>query len=196
MIGLGSGDTVYALAGRRELTRITCLEIIRPQLDTLRDWERRTRNPGLRALLSDARIEHVTGDGRTYIMRSGRQFDIIEADALRPTSAFSGNVYSSGYFTLVRSRLAPGGIAVTWVPTGRVLDTFTAVFPHVLSFGDIALGSDTPIQFDAKEIAQRLQDPAVRSHYLRAGIDIDALIAPYLAAPGPRRIEAAGAAPT
>ena len=46
VIGLGSGDTVHALAGRRELTRITCLEIIGPQLDTLRDWERRTRSPG------------------------------------------------------------------------------------------------------------------------------------------------------
>jgi len=190
VIGLGSGDTVHALAGRRELTRITCLEIIGPQLDTLRDWERRTRNPGLSALLSDARIEHVTGDGRTYLMRTDRQFDIIEADALRPTSAFSGNVYSSGYFSLVRSRLAPGGIAVTWVPTGRVLDTFTAVFPHVLSFGDIALGSETPIRFDAKAIEQRLRDPAVRLHYLRAGIDIDALLAPYLGAPGPRHIDA------
>ena len=79
---------------------------------------------------------------------------------------------------------------MTWVPTGRVLDTFTAVFPHVLSFGDIALGSETPIRFDAKAIEQRLQDPAVRSHYLRAGIDIDALLAPYLAAPGPRHIDA------
>ena len=28
VIGLGSGDTVHAIAGRRELTRITCLEII------------------------------------------------------------------------------------------------------------------------------------------------------------------------
>ena len=188
VIGLGSGDTVYALAGRRELTRITCLEIIGPQLATLRDWEQRTRNPGLTALLSDARIEHVTGDGRTHLMRSGRQFDIIEADALRPTSAFSGNVYSSGYFALVRSRLAPGGIAVTWVPTERVLDTFRSVFPHVLHFGDIALGSETPIPFDPSSIGQRLQDPVVRSYYLRAGIDVEALLAPYLAAPGPRRI--------
>jgi predicted membrane-bound spermidine synthase len=189
VIGLGSGDTVHAVAGRRELTRIICLEIIGPQLATLQDWERRTRNPGLTALLSDARIEHVTGDGRTYLMRSGRQFDIIEADALRPTSAFSGNVYSSGYFALVRSRLAPGGIAVTWVPTDRVLDTFRSVFPHVLHFGDIALGSETPIPFDPNAIEQRLQDPVVRSHYLRAGIDIDALLAPYLAAPGPRHID-------
>ena len=123
-------------------------------------------------------------------MRSGRRFDIIEADALRPTSAFSGNVYSSGYFALVRSRLAPGGIAVTWVPTERVLDTFRSVFPQVLHFGDIALGSETPIPFDPAAIGQRLQDPGVRSHYLRAGIDIDALLAPYLAAPGPRHLDA------
>jgi len=70
-----------------------------------------------------------------------------------------------------------------------VLDTFRSVFPHVLHFGDIALGSETPIPFDPKAIEQRLQDPAVRSHYLRAGIDIDALLAPYLAAPGPRHID-------
>jgi predicted membrane-bound spermidine synthase len=191
VIGLGSGDTVHALAGRPELTRIVCLEIIGPQLATLQEWERRTRNPGLAALLSDGRIEHVTGDGRTYLMRSARQFDIIEADALRPASAFSGNVYSSGYFALVRSRLAPGGIAVTWVPTDRVLDTFRSVFPHVLHFGDIALGSETPIPFDPEAIERRLEDPAVQSHYLRAGIDIGAVLAPYLAAPGPRRIDAA-----
>jgi spermidine synthase len=193
VIGLGSGDTVYALAGRRELAQITCLEIIRPQLVTLREWERRTRNPGLTALLSDARIEHVTGDGRSYIMRSRALFDIIEADALRPTSAFSGYVYSFGYFTQARSRLAPGGIAVTWVPTSRVLDTFTAVFPHVLSFGTIAIGSEKPIEFNPQEIARRLQDPAVRSHYLRGGVDIEALLAPYLRAPGPQRIEAGAA---
>ena len=193
IIGLGSGDTVHALAGRRELTRIASLEIIGPQLDTLREWERRTRYPGLSALIADSRIDHVTGDGRTYIMRSSQPFDIIEADALRPTSAFSGNVYSSGYFNLARARLAPGGIAVTWVPTSRVLDTFTAVFPHVLSFGDIALGSDRPIDFDPQTISRRLQDPAVRSHYLRAGLDIEALFAPYLRAPGPRRIEGGAA---
>ena len=40
-----------------------------------------------RTLLADRRIEHVTGDGRIFLMRSGATFDIIEADALRPTSA-------------------------------------------------------------------------------------------------------------
>ena len=180
IIGLGSGDTVHALAGRAELSRIASIEIIRPQLATLQEWAKRTGEPALLALLGDPRIEHVSGDGRTFVMRSEQPFDIIEADALRPGSAYSGNLYSVGYFTLLRSRLAPGGIAVTWAPTSRVHDTFAAVFPHVLSFGDILVGSDTPIPFDAEQIRTRLRAPDVQAYYRRAGIDIEALLEPHL----------------
>ena len=183
VIGLGSGDTVYALAGRQELSRVTSIEIIRPQLATLEEWGKRTGEPALRALLSDPRVDHVSGDGRTFLMRSGDTFDIIEADALRPGSAYSGNLYSVGYFTLLRSRLAPGGIAVTWAPTSRVADTFAAVFPHVLSFADILVGSETPIPFDADQITARLRAPGVHAYYRRAGIDLEALLAPYLRDP-------------
>ena len=180
VIGLGSADTVYSLAGRQELMRVTCIEIIGPQLATLKEWARRTADPGLVSALSDRRITHVNGDGRAYIMRSTRAFDIVEADALRPTSAYSGNLYSLGYFELLRSRLAPGGIAVTWAPTARIHDTFTAVFPHALSFGDILMGSNEPIRFEPAEIRARLKAPAVQEYYYRAGIDIDGLLAPYL----------------
>lgn len=180
VIGLGSGDTVYSLAGRPELTRVTCIEIIAPQLATLQEWARRTADAGLVSVLSDPRITHVSGDGRVFIMRSTRSFDIVEADALRPTSAYSGNLYSLGYFELLRSRLAPGGIAVTWAPTARIHDTFTSVFPHALSFGDILMGSNEPIRFEPAEIRARLKAPAVQDYYYRAGIDIDGLLAPYL----------------
>lgn len=180
VIGLGSADTVYSLAGRLELARVTCIEIIGPQLATLGEWARRTADPGLVSALSDPRITHVTGDGRAFIMRSPRRFDIIEADALRPTSAYSGNLYSLGYFELLRSRLTPGGIAVTWAPTPRIHDTFTAVFPHALSFGDILMGSNEPIRFEPAEIRARLNVPAVQDYYYRAGIDIASLLAPYL----------------
>jgi hypothetical protein len=71
-------------------------------------------------------------------------------------------------------------MAVTWSPTTRVQDTFTAVFPYTLSFGDILIGSAEPIAFDPQPIARRLQEPDVRAYYARAGIGIDALLAPYL----------------
>lgn len=180
VIGLGSADTVFSLAGRLELSRVTCIEIIGPQLTTLQEWARKTAYPGLTAVLSDPRITQVHGDGRAYIMRSGRTFDIIEADALRPTSAYSGNLYSVGYFNLLRSHLAAGGLAVTWAPTPRIHATFTAVFPYTLSFGDILLGSNQPIRFDPSEIRARLNAPAVREYYYRAGIDIENLLAQYL----------------
>lgn len=180
IIGLGSGDTLYSLAGRLELSRVTCIEIIRPQLAMLSAWAGRTGYPALSAMLSDRRIEHVQGDGRIFVMRSNRLFDIIEADALRPTSAYSGNLYSTGYFQLLRAHLAPQGIAVTWSPTPRIHDTFTATFPHVLSFGDIVLGSNDPIRFNPAEIKSRLEVPAVQAYYRRAGMDIRGLLAPYL----------------
>ena len=70
VIGLGSGDTAWAVAGRPELQRITCVEIIRPQLHTLQRWAALTRYPGLVELLDDRRLEHVAGDGRAYVRRS------------------------------------------------------------------------------------------------------------------------------
>ena len=82
IIGLGSGDTVYGVAGRPDIASITCVEIIGPQLGGLRQLASRQPYGGLAGLLGDRRIEHVTGDGRIFLMRSGETFDIIEADAL------------------------------------------------------------------------------------------------------------------
>jgi spermidine synthase len=180
VIGLGSGDTLFGLAGRPELERITCIEIIRPQLDTLNRLLERWRYPGLVAILSDPRIEHVYGDGRLHLRHAPHRYDIIEADALRPTSAYSGLLYSDAYFAVIRDRLTPAGLAVTWSPTPRVHNTFVSVFPHVLSYGDILLGSNQPIAFDAEVIRRRLDDPRVRAYYRRAVVDIAALLEPYL----------------
>jgi spermidine synthase/MFS family permease len=182
IIGLGSGDTAYAAASRAETERIVCIEIVRPQFATLRALAQRDAYGGLHALLREDRVEHVVGDGRTFLMRTSRKFDIIEADALRPTSAYSGNLYSEAYFTLVRSRLKPHGLAATWVPTKRIGDTFIKAFPYVVGVPGILIGGNEPFDMHAQEIAKRLADPRVRDHYARAGIDIAALLAPYFKA--------------
>jgi predicted membrane-bound spermidine synthase len=184
VIGLGSGDTAFAAAGRTEIQRLVSVEIIGAQHETLQRLTPMQPYPGLLALLSDPRIEHRVGDGRAYILQSERLFDIIEADALRPDSAYSGNLYSLEYFELLRRHLAPGGLAVTWAPTSRIQRTFAAAFPHVLAFHDIFLGSSEPIPFDPKVVEARAS--AVRSYYEAAGIDITGLLARYLVAP--RRI--------
>jgi spermidine synthase len=184
IIGLGSGATVHGVAGRPDIERITCIEIIRPQLDTLEQLNRRWPHGGLRSLLEHPRIEHVFGDGRIHLMRGGRKYDIIEADALRPGSAYSGNLYSEEYFRLVRAQLKPKGLAATWAPTARVRNTFVRVFPFVMSIpGIILVGSETPIELDRRAIAARLADPRVRLYYDTAGINIERLLNGFLATP-------------
>jgi spermidine synthase len=181
VIGLGSGDTAFALAGRDSVERITCVEIVKSQLRTLTEYDRVHGYEGLAALFRDPRVEHIAGDGRRFIMRAERQFDIIEADALRPLSAYSGNLYSDRYFELLRGRLKRGGLAVTWAPTARVRRTFLKVFSHAVSYRDILMGSVDPIVIDHWAARRRLADASVQQFYRAAGVDIEALLEPYLA---------------
>jgi spermidine synthase len=180
IIGLGSGDTAFSAAGRPEVRQVVCIEIIGGQRRLLERFAALSSDAGVASLISDPRIEHVVGDGRAYILRADRRFDIIEADALRPSSAYSGNLYSMEYFELLRRHLKPLGLAVTWAPTERVQRTFTKVFPYVLAVNGIYIGSNEPIAFDREAIVRRMSSTYVRAYYTRAGIDIEALIAPYL----------------
>ena len=144
VIGLGSGDTAFGDRRPRRDHRDHIVEIIEPELRVLEAYPHRARFPALGQLLAELRIRHHFTDGRTLLRHSADRYDIIEADALRPTSAYSGNLYSVEYFELLRDRLAPDGLAVTWTPTPRVRDTFVSVFPFVLIFSDLALGSMHP----------------------------------------------------
>jgi spermidine synthase len=181
LIGLGSGDTLFAMAGRGELEQITSIEIIAPQLATLHALDAWQGYPGLSSILRDPRIAHVEGDGRRFLSRTRDRYDIIQADALRPYSAYSGNLYSDTYFRLLRDRLAPGGLAVTWAPTDRILRTVVSVFPHAAVHGQVVIGSNQPITIDPAAIRQRLAHRKVADYYTAAGVNIAELLAPYLA---------------
>jgi len=179
VIGLGSGDTAFSLGGRPETQEITCIEIVESQLDGLRLLHAKQPYGGLESLLTDKRIKYVFGDGRRYLAASQKKYDIIEADALRATSAFAGNLYSFEYFQLLRSRLKPGGLALTWAPTHRTLETFMRVFPYVLNFDSVVVGSDQPIAFDPATIRARLDHPFTQAYYAKAGLDLREVVFPF-----------------
>jgi spermidine synthase len=190
VIGLGSGDTTFSLGGRPEVRSIHCIEILRPQLRNLRQLVQTHPDPGVVKLLEDKRVQHLSGDGRAYLMRSELRFDIIETDAQWPTTAYAGNVYSREYFELLKRRLKAGGFAVTWAPTERIHQTFLSVFPYVLRFGDnVDVGSSQPISFDPANIYAEGQQNFVHDYFAEAGIDVEAMIEDYLQ---PGRITAYG----
>ncbi len=180
IIGLGSGDTLFHAGGRAETREIVCIEIVGSQMDMLREMAQRREYPALVSILSDPRITYEITDGRSYLMQQGRTYDVIEADALRPNSAYAGNLYSEEYFRLALNHLNPGGLVVTWVPTERVRTTFVQVFPHFIDFGDILIGSNAPIELDVQAIFQRLEDPFTREYYQKSGVDILEWLDEYL----------------
>jgi hypothetical protein len=166
VIGLGSGDTAWSAGCRSETERIRVFEIAGPQLPLLRSLAAREDPPFLRALLADPRIELRVADGRSALAHGDDFYDLIEADAVRPHSAISGNLYSLEFFTRTADRLRPGGVMCTWAPTPRIRATFRAAFPFVLAFagGEILVGSRQPLALDVDAWVDRLGAESVQRY--------------------------------
>ncbi|HEY0678987.1 MAG TPA: hypothetical protein VGD17_11920, partial [Chitinophagaceae bacterium] len=172
VIGLGSGGTLFGIAGRRETQLIVCYEIMPHQYDLLQKDFLLTQFEGTRTLLTDKRVKFIFKDGRHGLLHSDQKFDIIQADALRPTSAFAGNLYSVEYFQLLKSKLKKGGYAVTWAPTERTKQTFIKVFEHTILCGPTLIGSNEPITLDTASIIRNSQDQFSRAHFNKISVDI------------------------
>jgi predicted membrane-bound spermidine synthase len=170
IIGLGSGNTAWAAAMRRETQTVTVFEISGPQPKVLEQLiETHADHPDLeelREFLEDSRVEIRVADGRKALESDRKLYDVIQADPLHPAMAYSGNVYSREFFELCARRLKPGGIMCTWSPTTRVYQTFRNVFPHVLEIedGGILIGSNDLIPIERRTWRERVLSPRVASY--------------------------------
>jgi spermidine synthase len=146
IVGLGSGDTAWAAGCRSSTRQVTVFEIAAGQRALLGRVATVATLPDLRRFLADPRVQVKVGDGRHEIARGDERYDIIEADALWPYAAYSGNLYSVEF-----SRLAPGGLMCTWAPTARVRAAFRAAFPTVVGPPDrtILIGSREALTLDS-----------------------------------------------
>ena len=121
-------------------------------------------------VLSSPLSHVVVDDGRRYLERTDKQYDVITIDPPPPVEAAGSSLlYSEDFYAIVRQRLRPGGVFQQWLPYGDPQD-FTAVaraltdsFPYVrvfsysMSWGFHFLASDQPLpRLTAKDLAQRL----------------------------------------
>jgi spermidine synthase len=164
IIGLGSGDTAWAAGCRTETERIIVYEICAAEERLLREVA--SEVPELQRFLRDPRVTILAEDGRRSLSNTTERFDLIEADALRPQSAYAGNINSVEFFKLCASRLKPRGLMCQWGPTPRVYRTFAEAFPYVVEVPSrrILIGSNEPIPLDPAHWEPRLERPDVRQY--------------------------------
>ncbi len=134
-------------------------------------------------------------DGRNYLLTTDRRYDVVTADLILPIYAGSNNVYSAGYFSLVRRALRPGGLALQWVAGTEaeykiIMRTFLSVFPHATLWvdGSLMVGSTEPLRLSEADFARKAAMPGNAQALAELGIaDFEALKKAYVAGPDEMR---------
>lgn len=179
VIGYGSGATAGASLLFSE-TNVVCCEIEPAVYQASSLFNAINHAPE-----KSPRLEMVFDDGRSYLQRSGRKFDLIISEPSNPWMAGVGNLFTREFFESARSHLRPGGVLAQWVQMyafshdeyALILRTLRSVFPHsglvILANGadSILLASDSPLVFDEQTqqqlTAHLAQLPAVEADLKR-----------------------------
>ncbi len=67
-------------------------------------------------VLEDPRVNVVIMDGRAWLRRTERTYDVITLEPMPPNFAGVNALYSREFYELAARRLRPGGIVAQWVP--------------------------------------------------------------------------------
>lgn len=133
--------------------------------------------------LADPRLEIVVDDGRRFLRRTTRRFDVVIVNVPEPATAELNRFYTAEFLASVKRRLEPGGVVCLAParyenflsdPLARLLatahQTARQVFTQVLALPGnrvFLLASDAPLTAD---IADRLEGHAIATRYLRPAV--------------------------
>jgi spermidine synthase len=112
VVGLGAGATPGALA-QHSGAQVDIVELSESVIEAAPFF--RLANADV---LQRPNVRLAVDDGRNFLLRNRRPYDVITADVVHPYDAGATNLYSVEYFSLVARSLAPNGIMIQWVSPG------------------------------------------------------------------------------
>ena len=144
VIGLSTGSWAKVLNSMPHLEKITIVEINPDYIDLIKS------EPMVADLLQDNRIEFIFDDGRKWIKTHDKnKYDIILMNTTWHWRAYSSNLLSKDFMTLLNTHLNPEG--VLFYNSTNSLDAYhtaRSVFPYVYKYKNFVMASQQTI--DAK----------------------------------------------
>jgi hypothetical protein len=100
--------------------------------------------PQNHGVLDDPRVHAEVMDGRAWLRRTDRRYDVISLEPMAPNFAGVNALYSREFYELAAARLEEGGLAAQWVPfhllsihdARAIVSTFREVFPDAVLWID------------------------------------------------------------
>lgn len=162
VIGFGSGQTVVGALSVPGVEKVRCVELEPAVLEAKKFFA-----PFSEGAFEDPRLTLIEGDGRSFILGSAEQFDIIISEPSNPWLAGIGNLYTSNFYEGCRERLKPGGLMAQWFhlyamserDVQLILRTFFSVFPegslYRIGGGDLLLiGAEHKVEPTAERLEE------------------------------------------
>ncbi len=149
------------------------------ELDPLIVQLAKEKSEEVRRSLADPRVEFIPTDGRLFVRRTGRQYDVVLVNLPDPSTSQINRMYTREFFAEVKQRLAPDGVLS--FSLGEYADyvrpelerlvavarrTLQQEFRNVLILPTdrlCFLASDGPL---TPQIAQRLRQYGIRTEWL------------------------------
>ncbi len=181
VLGLGSGITAGAVLAHG--VQVDLAEIS-PEVVEAEPFFRHANNDPLH----NPRLRLFVDDAKSVLNFQQRQYDVIVSEPTNPWIAGVAGLFSTEFFTLVKSRLRPGGVFAQWMHSyettdealslvvATLLDSFRYVYVFEPINGDyIFVATETPAG-DVAAWRERLALPAVRADLARIHADDPAVL--------------------
>jgi spermidine synthase len=104
LIGFGTGSTAETVLKLDGVRNITVVELSESLIKNLRKFDQTD------LILENKKLNIIIDDGRRYLYKTNKTFDIILMDPLRVSEAYSNNIYSAEFFHLIKNHLNDGGV--------------------------------------------------------------------------------------
>ena len=108
-------------------------------------------------ILDDPRLSVVLDDGRRFLLRTDKKYDLIAIDALRTSTAYSNNIYSRQFFQLVKKHLKEDGVLLVWLDEHLVMpNTVRSVFDQLRVYSYFMLASNSRFEKKPERVMKLL----------------------------------------